>query len=66
MNEDIRNHPRIKEQRIARGELADLLKIESGVSDSALEYIDSVNVWVGDLTPKQIEVIHNIWDRYCG
>jgi len=54
-----------------RGELADLVNLESGLSDWELRFIEDVTArlkahlnWTP--SPKQRAVIAKIWDRECG
>ena len=52
-----------------RGELADLLALEGGLTAWEIDFLDSINraVEAGNrLSPKQEAVLHKIWDRLCG
>ncbi|HUT58065.1 MAG TPA: hypothetical protein VNA25_09480 [Phycisphaerae bacterium] len=52
-----------------RGELDDLLEVESGLSNWEVEFIETVDANRPAGKPpsdKQIAKIHEIWDRRCG
>lgn len=53
-----------------RGEIDDLLAVESGLTDWEVGFIESVSRRVENgrlpLTDKQAATLHRIWDRVCG
>ena len=55
------------EQKLARGELDDLLGVEAGLTAWELDFLDSLDQQRGGTwTARQIGKVHRIWDRLCG
>ncbi len=54
----------MSDQKELRKMLKDLLNLESGLSDWEIEFIDSLNNWVNDFTPKQINKIEALWGKH--
>ena len=53
------------EQEEAREILDELLSLDCGLTDWEVNFLDSVDKWEGDLTPKQIATIEKIYERRC-
>ena len=58
-----------EELELCRGEIADLLDLEDGLSDWELRFIQSVGNQAeerGSLSEKQAAIVHKVWDKLCG
>ena len=57
------------EHILALAELDDLVAVESGLSDWAVEFVESCERRRSEgrtLTERQVGVIHDLWDMRCG
>jgi hypothetical protein len=54
-----------EEQKRAREVLQDLLALDEGLTNWEIDFIESVNQWQSDLTPKQIETLDKIYEKRC-
>lgn len=46
--------------------LDELLEVEEGLSPWEINFLDSLNGWASDFTPKQAATLEKIWDRVLG
>lgn len=56
------------EQPYVKGELADLLKIESGLSDWEIKFLESISRTLDEgryLSTGQVNKLAQIWDKHC-
>jgi len=53
-------------QRNMRPMIAELLDIEEGMSDWEIDFIESLDKWNYDFTPKQVAVLERIWNKHLG
>jgi len=64
------NNPFVCEDRkFLPGEIDDLLKLENGLSEWEVNFIDSIAKQLrvhGGTTDKQAVKVHEVWDRHCG
>jgi len=55
------------EHQIAAGELDDLLGVESGLTGWEVEFVEDLHKRRGRrFSRRQIDKLHQIWDRVCG
>ncbi len=57
------------DDRYWQGELDDLLKLETGLTDWEVKFVERLDVCRGcDIPPSdgQIEKLHQMWDERCG
>jgi len=65
MNPEIEKGETMNEQEEARAILDDLLSVDCGLTYWEVNFLDSVDKWEGNLTPKQIATIEKIYERRC-
>jgi len=53
-------------QEQLRAMVADLLKVEAGLTDGQVDFIDDMNRWRGDYRGRQPLRIEQIWTRVLG
>ena len=54
---------------IISGEIQDLLDLDEGLSEWEVEFVESIyqtfEIREFGLTDRQIEKVHDLWDRHC-
>ena len=52
-------------QVVLRDMVDALCDVEDGLSDWAVEFIDSMSKWDGEYTERQVAKIEELYGRYC-
>jgi hypothetical protein len=51
-------------QEELRKMLKELLNLDPGLNEYELKFIENLNGWIGDFTPKQAKKLQDIWYRH--